>query len=115
LPWGIWLWGELRHPTQLYSAAAAALIAFSLYRGQRQFLQTPGVLALTWLACTAFVSILLEPLRGDSIVIAAGLRMEQLTAWFVLAGALILIGRRLNVRGKSPAVSRIEDTARESE
>lgn len=95
LPWGIDLGGETRHPTQVYASltALAAVLVFSFQ--QRKPSRPAGILFLTWLSLTAFLRILLEPLRADSVIWGAGLRAAQLAGWLVLAIALVLLGRRL--------------------
>lgn len=95
LPWGIELWGETRHPTQIYAALSALAAVLLIYVQQRRGASLSGVIFLSWLAFTAFMRILLEPLRADSVIWAGGLRAAQLAGWAILAIAMILLGQRL--------------------
>lgn len=93
LPWGISLWGETRHPTQLYQALGSGLILAAFWR---QFGQTtpPGQLFLKFTALTAGLMLFLEAFRGDSAVLFGGLRQTQVLAWIILALCLGLLERR---------------------
>jgi len=97
LPWGINLWGEKRHPSQVYSIISAFGIAAVFYWQQKKFSQPTGTLFLTWLSLTAFMRILLEPFRADSVIWAGGLRAAQIAALFILAAALIILEKRLRL------------------
>lgn len=95
LPWGINLWGEKRHPSQIYSIISALAIAAVFYWQRQKYSRPSGTLFLTWLSLTAFMRILLEPFRVDGVVWAGGIRAAQIVALVILAGALILLGKRL--------------------
>jgi len=94
LPWGINLWGETRHPSQIYEILAASAIAVALYRLQATIRWPAGVYFLGWTALTAFMRIFLEAFRGDSLLWSGGLRPAQIVAWFILAAALTFLGKR---------------------
>lgn len=94
LPWGIQLWGETRHPSQIYQTLVAEAIAISIWPRQHAMRATAGVRFLTFTALTATAAIFLETFRGDSILVAGNLHLTQIIAWAVLAAALILLGRR---------------------
>lgn len=92
LPWGIELWGAKRHPTQVYETAASLLI-FALVWFQRQ--ARPGVLFLSFAALTAASQVFIQGFRGDSVLLAGGLRLGQAMAWAALAAAFVFLERRL--------------------
>lgn len=97
LPFGIQLWGELRHPSQVYEIILASLILIAIYyidRSSWNFM--PGNTFLTFITLTAFSRLLLETFRGDSILVTGGLRAAQLLAWLVLAACLLIFTMRLN-------------------
>jgi len=95
LPWGVPLWGEKRHPVQVYSILGAGLIILLLFF-RREFTRlAPGGLFLGWLSMSSFTSILFETFRGDSIIWAGGIRAGQVLAWVVLAITLVLLGKRV--------------------
>lgn len=93
LPWGIELWGAVRHPSQAYEMTAAAIILLWTFERARHE-QTPGTLFLRYTAVTAAVILFLEGFRGDSDTILWGIRLAQVFAWLILAGALFFIDRQ---------------------
>ncbi|GAB4473774.1 MAG: prolipoprotein diacylglyceryl transferase [Anaerolineae bacterium] len=111
LPWGIPLWGALRHPTQIYFLIAAAGVLLVLLHlegrafpnrrpgkhpaGRRQHEQaveaeafTPGTMAQVALLLLSLAVLLIEPLRADSPVMAGGVRIPQVVALIGLLAAL---------------------------
>jgi len=88
MPWGIELWGALRHPTQIYEVLAAGFIFWLIWEIRRK---TPfsGFLFLTWVALTALSRLLIEAFRGDSIIAYGSLRSAQMGSLVVLVIALI--------------------------
>ena len=89
LPWGIELWNETRHPTQIYELIAS-LIIFAVIWFRKSKL-SPGVLFLNFTALTAGARLFLEAFRGDSTFIFGGIRLAQVVAWMVLAIAIYLM------------------------
>lgn len=109
LPWAINLWGEMRHPTQVYETLAALLIAMLVWPGRStptrlvRFSQSkPGFRFWVFLALSAMARILLETFRGDSLLLFNLFRQAQVIAWLVLAISLWQIGRRLSIPEPTP-------------
>ncbi len=100
LPWGIFLWGETRHPTQIYQTLGSGLILAGLWR---QFGRStpPGHLFLKFTALTAGGALLVEAFRADSVVLSGGLRQTQILAWIILAFSLGLLERRPTTSAES--------------
>jgi phosphatidylglycerol:prolipoprotein diacylglycerol transferase len=97
LPWSIELWGEHRHPSQIYAILAAIAILIALWPSRPWLLALrPGAYFLIFMGVFAVAQLFLEIFRGDSQVITSGLRTSQLIAWMVLAVCLVLLGRRLD-------------------
>ncbi len=115
LPWAIELWGERRHPTQVYEFVAALAVFVFAWRYSVQHvvpLQHAGWRA-TWgystrrpfdgflfLATTALLAgarLFLEAFRGDSTATFAGLRDAQVFSLLITLGALWLLARKLNM------------------
>jgi phosphatidylglycerol:prolipoprotein diacylglycerol transferase len=89
LPWGIELWGERRHPTQLYTIFTAGLILVLLWPGNSRWMdKQPGSYFLSFLALSALARLFVEAFRGDSILLPGGFRLAQVIAWIILAGSL---------------------------
>ena len=92
LPWGVQLWGEKRHPSQVYEILIAILILGIFFPGRSTFLHwKPGGYFFAFMATSSAGYLFLAAFRGDSTLIAGGLRLEQVYAWIVLAVCLIAI------------------------
>lgn len=115
LPWAIDLWGERRHPTQVYETLTALLIAAAVWPVTRisRISEHPGVSGvnpsakpgmrfLVFAALTAAARLVLESYRGDSTLVIGLFRQAQLVAWVVMAIGLWQIGRRLAVPAHTP-------------
>lgn len=95
LPWGIEMWGAVRHPTQIYTILLAAGVFVFVWRRIRSGPPSPsGMLFWIFLALTAASQMFLETFRGDSHTIEGSIRTVQLIAWAALALALWGIGQR---------------------
>ena len=89
LPWALELWGELRHPTQVYEIIIAILILVLLWK-IRAWKVFPGFVFLSWLGLTALSRLLIEAFRGDSVIMAGSLRSAQVISLGVLV--LVMVG-----------------------
>ena len=97
LPWGIDLWGENRHPSQLYETIAALLIFLVLWRRYgRQ--GVPGIAFLLFISSTARVHLFLDAWRGDGMILVVGIRLQQLLAWLVMTMGLFFLDRQMQTR-----------------
>ena len=76
LPWGMVLFGAVRHPTQIYFALAALCSLLVLWRLSRRPLPD-GALGVAYLGLQGLTSLLLEALRADSLVLPGGIRAAQ--------------------------------------
>jgi phosphatidylglycerol---prolipoprotein diacylglyceryl transferase len=95
LPWGFHLWGAVRHPSQVYEIAASSATLLIIWR---DFSKTasPGMHFLKFIIITSIWIILLEGFRGDSQIIAAGIRSNQVIALITLAVSAILYEKRIS-------------------
>ncbi|OGO19549.1 MAG: hypothetical protein A2Z14_06500 [Chloroflexi bacterium RBG_16_48_8] len=100
VPWAIELWGERRHPSQIYEILIASLIIFVLWR-TRVWQTFPGFTFLAWMGMVAGSRLFLEAFRGDSALIVGSVRSAQVVSLVVLLGAMlglhVLSGRRSRV------------------
>lgn len=98
LPWGIYLWNAIRHPTQMYEvlASLATLGLLLLIKPNTR----PGILFLSFAALTASNQLLIQAFRGDSAFIFDGIRQGQVIAWVVLAVSFVMIEARLGEKIK---------------
>jgi phosphatidylglycerol---prolipoprotein diacylglyceryl transferase len=76
LPWGVYLWGDYRHPVQLYETVAGALVLLLLARLVPRA-PYPGWLALVGIALLGAARLFVEGFRADAALLA-GLRVAQL-------------------------------------
>jgi phosphatidylglycerol---prolipoprotein diacylglyceryl transferase len=107
VPWAIDLWGQHRHPSQVYETLAALMIAIATWpggwisrrsehpAGGENLDVRPGLRFWAFLALSAAARLFLETFRGDSTLLMGMFRQAQVIAWLVLAISLWQIGRRL--------------------
>jgi phosphatidylglycerol:prolipoprotein diacylglycerol transferase len=106
LPWGVPLFGAMRHPTQLYAAGAALLVGALLTLIERRVPDLPpGGLALAFLGFHGLALLLVEALRADSLSFPGGIRATQ-----VFGLGLIIIALALLRRPQSQHPSRLPQT-----
>jgi prolipoprotein diacylglyceryltransferase len=77
LPWGIYLWEEVRHPVQLYQALAGGLITLTLIRALPHA-PYAGWNALLGLVLLGMSMIFFEGFLGYPALTSDGLRISQL-------------------------------------
>ncbi len=88
VPWRVYLWGEYRHPSQVYELIAAFGVMGLAWRARARPLPA-GFNFLLVVASSAAARVFLETFRGDSILIPGGWRAAQLWALMVLAACLV--------------------------
>ncbi len=88
LPWGIELWGAMRHPAQFYELVANVSILLFLGWKTQKSIHT-GTLFLSFLGLQAGTRLFLETYRGDSSLILGEFRSAQILAWVILAAAFM--------------------------
>jgi phosphatidylglycerol:prolipoprotein diacylglycerol transferase len=87
LPWGIWMWGETRHPAQLYDASSA-LIGFALARRAARAPARDGSAALFAAAWYSAARVFVDAFRGEPGILPGGYRDTQVVALIALLSAL---------------------------
>ena len=87
VPWAIELWGEHRHPSQIYEILLTGLILFVIWRIST-WDTFPGFTFLSWVAMAAGARLFLETFRGDSVIIFGSIRSAQVVSLVVLMGAM---------------------------
>lgn len=101
LPWSVELWGELRHPAQLYETLAALIILWVVWPRQvvwqRRFGKPApdGLYFLMFIILSSGSRIFLEAFRGDSLLIFERLRVAQGIAWIILVFGLWLFNKKV--------------------
>lgn len=89
LPWAIRLWGEYRHPTQIYETVAA-LIVFIIWRTSSIEWRRLGISFLQVVALSAGARIFLEAFHGDSMIWLDSFRAAQVIGLIVISMAIYL-------------------------
>ena len=87
IPWAIELWGELRHPSQVYEIAAGAGILGAVLWADGRF-PFEGFIFLMWVGLAALSRLFLEAFRGDSSVLVGSVRSAQVVSLVVLIAAM---------------------------
>jgi phosphatidylglycerol:prolipoprotein diacylglycerol transferase len=87
LPWAVPLFGAMRHPTQIYLALAALSSLLVVWRLPRRTLPE-GALAVAYLGLQGLMSLLIEALRADSLLLPGGIRAAQVFGLALLLYAL---------------------------
>jgi prolipoprotein diacylglyceryltransferase len=90
VPWGISVWGESRHPVQLYELAFWALATVLIWRSGVT-LPTSGALFLLWVACFGAAEVLIEPFRAQSALVLGSVRVSQVVGLLLIMGSLWLM------------------------
>ena len=94
LPWAVSLWGISRHPVQIYDLLFICLAGYFLLK-PLSFLDDEiprGSQFPLLIAALAIDQIITSPFRGDpGITTLAGVRLQQIAAWVILAAALIIL------------------------
>lgn len=87
LPWGVYLWDQVRHPVQLYEMVALLLILGILlwHRTRRSF---AGHSIVLFVALYAGARLFLEAFRGQTPLFAGGVRRIQVAALVTMMGAV---------------------------
>lgn len=98
VPWAIPIRNIPRHPVQVYEIVAiflAGLFYLRLLPGHNQA-NIPGNKFLIILGFLALGQIIIIPFRGDpGITSINGIRLEQIAAWIILAGTILILEKWL--------------------
>ena len=104
LPWGIYLWGAVRHPTQIYQSLAGCIILWIIWprsSDAKSARRVPGETFWLFLALSSAVWMIIETFRGDSELLSGGLRTNQMIAWIILAISLWGLGKMKKPMGET--------------
>lgn len=87
LPWAIYLWGEYRHPTQIYETVAA-IIVFIIWKMISTESRGSGISFLQLVTLLTGAHNFLEAFHGDSFIWPGGFRAAQVVGLIILAVAM---------------------------
>jgi phosphatidylglycerol:prolipoprotein diacylglycerol transferase len=117
MPFAIELWGQYRHPVQIYEMVAAIGIAFVLIH--RISIKSPisemhpdlhkaGLYFWMFVALTALARLFFEFFRGDSTTIPGNIHVAQVFAWAILAVSLWQLNKHQKI-GHEISASQVKD------
>lgn len=96
LPWAVSIGGISRHPVQIYDLIFIIYFGYLLFKpiaNLKDRIPQGGVF-LILVAVLALSQIITIPFRADSsITYIAGVRLQQVATWIVLAGTLLILGK----------------------
>lgn len=90
VPWAVTLWGEPRHPVQLYEALAA-LIVLGLLWYLRRRKPYAGFVFLIYIFLAAVGRLFVEAFRGNPALLPGNLRTMQVISLIVALAALFVL------------------------
>jgi prolipoprotein diacylglyceryltransferase len=88
-PWAIQLWGEYRHPTQVYEMLLAVGV-FLIWKFTSMGTNAPGRSFWRVVGLLAAARIFTEAFHGDSALLPGGFRVAQVAGLVVLGAAMYL-------------------------
>ena len=100
VPWAVNMWGEMRHPVQLYEMAAALLTTLWLFG--RPAPRGKGIWGWKLLLAYSLTHLFIDGFRGDSYLIMNGYRLSQ----FLALGGMLLALWGLSRHAPSAAQTR---------
>ena len=89
LPWGIFLWGEFRHPVQLYYLLSEIIFLVFLLKKDHPEKSKPGYTFLFFTALLSISRILILGFQATGSVAFQGIRINHLIFWLILALSFI--------------------------
>lgn len=90
LPWGIPLWGTIRHPLQLYYLAGSLIINFIIFRLLKKE-KAPGYLFFNFVSLQSIEFIILDFFRGDNKLLLGSLHLTQVIALSFLILSIVFL------------------------
>ncbi|MEJ2447513.1 MAG: prolipoprotein diacylglyceryl transferase [Anaerolineales bacterium] len=91
LPWGIQIWGAIRHPVQLYYlVAGGAVLAYTVFASQQEF-HSSGQRFFAFLILTTGYLTVLSAFQDPAGQVILGFRGFQLACWTLFSISIILL------------------------
>jgi phosphatidylglycerol:prolipoprotein diacylglycerol transferase len=90
LPWGIYIWSEIRHPVQLYLFLGDIFTLFIVFLINSIGDYWPGKTFVSVLVFGSAIKLFIFAFQGNSPLLGYGIKQNQVIAWFLLGLSLIL-------------------------
>ena len=94
LHWGISLWGELRHPVQIYYLIGGLVTLFVILAIKQTNNYQSGFTFLFFISLTSGFRLFFSAFQESASIIADGIRPLQLAYWIFLAISLFLFNKQ---------------------
>lgn len=94
LPWGISLWGELRHPVQIYHLIGGLVALYIILATKQADDYQSGFTFLFFISLTSGFRLFFSGFQESSSFIGDGIRLLQLVYWTILAISLFLLNKQ---------------------
>jgi len=95
LPWGIELWGIIRHPVQVYYIISGILTLFFLISFYQSKNYQPGTIFTAFLSMTSGYRLFFSGFQETRLVTINGIRLSQVVAWAILLISLYLLRNQI--------------------
>ena len=102
LPWGIDLWGGLRHPVQLYYMVASLVVLILAISRNRLKQQIAGAFMLSFIVLTSGYLTVFSAFQDPAGNLIAGFRVIQLIYWMLFTSSIFTYNN-LTIRGSENA------------
>jgi phosphatidylglycerol:prolipoprotein diacylglycerol transferase len=94
LPWGIYLWSELRHPVQIYYLIGGLVTLYLVLARKQTNDYRSGFTFLLFISLTSGFRLFFSAFQESASLIADGIRPLQLVYWMILATSLFLFNKQ---------------------
>jgi phosphatidylglycerol:prolipoprotein diacylglycerol transferase len=91
LPWGIFLWGETRHPVQLYYAAGGFAVFLFLLYFSNKYRYTQGVIFSWYSFLTSSYLLVFSSFQAPGFIILGAYRLNQIIFWLFTVASFLFI------------------------
>ncbi len=93
LPWGIYLWGDFRHPVQIYYLAGGLVTLYIILAIKQYNVYQAGYTFILFISLTSGFRLFFYGFQESGIVVADGIRLAQLAYWMILSISLVLLSK----------------------
>ncbi len=94
LPWGLFLWGEIRHPVQIYHLLGEIITLYIILAIKQTDEYQAGFTFLLFISLTSGFRLFFSGFQESASLIADGIRLLQVAYWMILAISLFLLNKQ---------------------
>jgi len=93
IPWGIYLWGGIRHPVQLYFAFGSIVLLTVIMTVQSIKLYPPGYVFLLFITVSAGFGLFFSYFQVTNFPTFKGLRVDQILIWMLFIAGIYYLNK----------------------